>query len=186
MLPRRHRTAAVRHLPEDLTIGLLLDPIGRPVRRLRRGQCRGGRAVALAAGTVAGDAVRLDCLLRVTDALDRILRRLRFRRRHPWSLGRYHRRAGRHDEDDRGRGDAERLLERAHEASSRTIVTIFTKSQPFNTPPTKEVKELFDGFAPRPASRARSQHRRRPPGGSRSSTAAPTARKSPRSEAANG
>src|SRR5262252_3319794 len=87
MLPRRHRAAAVRHLPEDLTIGLLLDRIGRPVRRLRRGQCRGGRAVALAAGTVAGDAVRLDCLLRVTDALDRILRRLRFTRRSPPQTG---------------------------------------------------------------------------------------------------
>src|SRR5207244_582056 len=120
VLPGRHRAAAVRQLPEDLTVGLLLDSFGSPVRRLRRRQRRGGRAVALAPGAVTRDAVRLDRLLGVADTFHWILQRLRFGRRNPGPLGRDHRRADRDEDSDRSDRDAQRLLERAHEASSRT------------------------------------------------------------------
>src|SRR5437870_12024857 len=186
VLPGRHRAAAVRQLPEDLTVGLLLDRFGSPVRRLRRRQRRGGRAVALAPGAVTRDAVRLDRLLGVADTFHWILQRLRFGRRNPGPLGRDHRGADRDEDSDRGDGDAQRLLERAHEVSSRTIVTMFTKRNPFNTRPTNEAKQLFDEVASRRASRARPRHRRRPRGAPACLTAAPTARRARRSRAANG
>src|SRR5207247_4250678 len=62
VLPRRHRTLAVRHLAEVHAVGIGLHLGRRPVRGL--GSERGGRhAVTLAGGAVTGDAVRLRRLL---------------------------------------------------------------------------------------------------------------------------
>src|SRR5437867_11593975 len=69
VLPRRHRAPSVRDLPEDLAVTLLLDGVAGPVRGLRRWQRGRGRPIALSRGAVARHAVRLDRLLRVTDAL---------------------------------------------------------------------------------------------------------------------
>src|SRR5437773_7872059 len=58
VLPRRHRTLAVRHLAEEHAVGIGLYLGRRPVRGLGS-ERRGGHAVTLAGGAMAGDAVRL-------------------------------------------------------------------------------------------------------------------------------
>src|SRR6266850_549960 len=83
VLPRGHRASSVGYLPEELAVSLLLDGFAGPVRGLRRWQRRRGRPITLPRGAVARHTVCLDGLLRVADALYRILRRLRVGRRDP-------------------------------------------------------------------------------------------------------
>src|SRR3989449_2547797 len=189
VLPGWHGATAVRDLPEELTVGFLLDRRRRPVRGLRRRQRGGGRAVAFSHGAVTRHAVRLDSLLRVPDALHRVLHGLGVGRRYPWSLGGDHRHADPDDERDRDDGDAQRPPERAHGASSRetrTIVMMFTQRDPFNTPGTNEVKQIFDARASRRANRARPDPRRRRRGAPASARARPTARRARRWPGASG
>src|SRR5260370_221281 len=164
VLPGRHHATAVRDLPEELAIGLLLHPLGGPVRGLGRRQRRGRGTVAVTARAVTRHAVDLDELLRVVDALDGVLHLLRLGRRDPRPLRRGHRGAP-DDEGDSGDRGHHRPPERAHGASSRPPMTFTTKPQPFNTPVTKRVKPVFVGTRPaRRAPRAsRSRRARRRP-----------------------
>src|SRR4029450_13720024 len=89
MTPRRHRATPAADLPVERAVRLLLHPRRRPVRRLRR-ERHGRRAIALAVGPVARDAVGNGDPLALLDGLraggGRVLPRPLRRRRPPPSL----------------------------------------------------------------------------------------------------
>src|SRR2546422_990475 len=118
VLPRGHGAPPVRNLPEDLAVALLLYGVGRPVRRLRRWQCRGRGTVAVSARAVTRHAIRLDQLLRIADALHGVLEALRLWRRDPRALRRHPPRPRHENEsgpsDDRSEEHTSELQSRLH------------------------------------------------------------------------